>query len=315
MKKIVSLLVVLILSVSVFVGCETEGEEKSNDTKKSEELSGSIEIDGSSTVYPITMAVAEEFQIGHEDTEVTVGVSGTGGGMKRFTIGETNISNASREIKEEEAEIAEENGIEFTRLTVALDGISVVVNSNNDWADDITVEELKKIWEPNSSVKKWSDINSNWPEEEIKLYGPGTDSGTFDYFTEAIVGESGATRTDFTASEDDNVLVQGVAGDEYALGYFGYAYYEENKDKLKALSIDGVEPTPENIGSEKYTPLARPIFIYVNNDHYKNKSQVKEFVDYYLNNGKSIVPSTGYVALTEERYEEELNKLKELGTK
>lgn len=306
--KKISLLLALMLSLLVFAACETENGEESTDGE--EGLSGAIEIDGSSTVYPITMAMAEEFQITNQNTEVTVGVSGTGGGMKRFIVGDTNISDASREIKEEEAKVAEENGIEFTRLTVALDGISVVVNSNNDWIDDITVEELKEIWKPNSSMKMWSDVNSEWPEEEIKLYGPGTDSGTFDYFTEMVVGESGSVRTDFTASEDDNVLVQGVAGDEYSLGYFGYAYYEENKDKLKALNINGVEPTPENIGSGKYKPLARPIFIYVNNDHYKNQPQVKEFVDFYLESGASIVPSTGYVALTDERYKEEKNKLK-----
>ncbi|NBI06775.1 PstS family phosphate ABC transporter substrate-binding protein [Senegalia massiliensis] len=311
MKKLfklkLTLILVSILSLLLFAGCSTD-EEKSDDT--SSDLNGEVEVDGSSTVYPVTMAMAEEFQASNPDVQVTVGVSGTGGGMKRFTTGDTSISNASRPIKEEESKKAEENNVEFSELKVALDGISVVVNPSNDWVDDITIEDLNKIWEPNSSVKMWSDVNPEWPEEEIKLYGPGTDSGTFDYFTEAINGEEGAIRTDFTASEDDNVLVQGISGDKYSLGYFGYAYYEENKDKLKALSINGVEPTPENIESGKYTPLSRPLFIYVNKDHYNNQNQVKEFVNYYINNATEIVPSTGYVALSKEKYEEELNKLK-----
>ncbi|WP_130807258.1 PstS family phosphate ABC transporter substrate-binding protein [Senegalia massiliensis] len=311
MKKLLNskltLILVSIVSLLLFAGCSTD-ENKSDDT--SADLNGEVEIDGSSTVYPVTMAMAEEFQASNPDVQVTVGVSGTGGGMKRFTTGDTSISNASRPIKEEESKKAEENNVEFSELKVALDGISVVVNPNNDWIDDITVEDLNKIWEPNSSVKMWSDVNPEWPEEEIKLYGPGTDSGTFDYFTEAINGEEGAIRTDFTASEDDNVLVQGISGDKYSLGYFGYAYYEENKDNLKALSINGVEPTPENIESGKYTPLSRPLFIYVNKDHYKNQNQVKEFVDYYISNATEIVPSTGYVPLSKEKYEEELNKLK-----
>ncbi|MBS4540105.1 PstS family phosphate ABC transporter substrate-binding protein [Clostridium sp. D2Q-11] len=318
-SKLIALFLVLLLSVSIFAGCGTDEGEETQDTGDGEttdkeetngDLSGSVEADGSSTVYPITMAIAEEFQAENPEVQVTVGVSGTGGGMKRFTTGETHISNASRNMKDEEAAKAEENGIEFEQLTVALDGISVVVNPNNDWVDDISVKELNKIWEPDSDVKLWSDVRSEWPEEEIKLYGPGTDSGTFDYFTEAINGEGGAVRTDFTASEDDNVLVQGVAGDEYAMGYFGFAYYEENQDKLKALKIDGVEPTPENIGSGEYTPLARPIFIYVNTEHYNNESQVQAFVEYYMNNGPDIVPTTGYVALSPERYKEELDKLK-----
>lgn len=314
-SKIIALLLVLLLSVSVFAACGAEDGDDTKDTENGEttdkaDLSGDIEIDGSSTVYPITAALAEEFQIENPDVKITVGVSGTGGGMKRFTVGDTSISNASRPIKDEEAAKAEENGVEFEEIRVGLDGISVVVNPNNDWVEDITVEDLKKIWEPNSKVEKWSDVNPDWPEKEIKLYGPGTDSGTFDYFTEAVNGEEGAIRTDFTASEDDNVLVQGISGDEYALGYFGYAYYEENKDKIKALKINGVEPTPETIEGGEYTPLSRPLFIYVNKDHYTNQEQVKAFVDYYMNNAAEIVPSTGYVALSQEKYDEELNKLK-----
>lgn len=311
-SKLIALLLVLLVSVSLFVGCgaDEEGTTDEGAAQEASDLSGEVEIDGSSTVYPITMAVAEEFQAENSDVQVTVGVSGTGGGMKRFTVGETSISNASRPIKEEEANKAKENGVKFEELKIALDGISVVVNPNNDWVEDITIEDLNKIWAPDSKVKMWSDVNSEWPQKEIKLYGPGTDSGTFDYFTEAVNGEGGAIRTDFTASEDDNVLVQGISGDEYALGYFGYAYYEENKDKLKALKINGVEPTPETIEGGEYTPLSRPLFIYVNKEHYTNQKQVKEFINYYMKNAMEIVPSTGYVSLSQDKYDEELNKLK-----
>ncbi|MGO1528271.1 PstS family phosphate ABC transporter substrate-binding protein [Senegalia sp. (in: firmicutes)] len=308
--KVIILALLLLVSVSVFAACGDDKSETSENDKSNEGLNGDIEIDGSSTVYPITAAISEEFQIENPDVKVTVGVSGTGGGMKRFTVGETSISDASRPIKDEETDKAKENDVEFEELKVALDGISVVVNSNNDWVEDITIKDLNKIWAPDSKVKMWSDVNSEWPEEEIKLYGPGTDSGTFDYFTEVVNGEGGAIRTDFTASEDDNVLVQGISGDEYALGYFGYAYYEENKDKLKALKINGVEPTPETIEGGEYTPLSRPLFIYVNKDHYTNKKQINSFVDYYIENAPEIVPSTGYVGLSEENYEKELNKLK-----
>lgn len=316
-SKSLALLLVLLLSTSVFVACgsdsgqtnEGTNEQGDNSEEAQDKLSGSIEIDGSSTVFPITEAVAEEFQMNNPEVKVTVGVSGTGGGFKRFVVGETDISDASRPIKDSEASKAEENGVNYTELTVALDGISVVVNPANDWAKDLSTEDLKKIWEPNSSVKNWSDLNPDWPNEKINLYGPGTDSGTFDYFTEAIVGESGKVRTDFTASEDDNVLVNGVAGDKYALGYFGYAYYEENQDKLKVVAINGVKPSPDTIGEGEYTPLARPIFIYVSHDSYKNKKQVNEFVNYYIDIARDVVPQTGYSPLSEQKYEEELSEL------
>ncbi len=274
-----------------------------------EDLEGTIKIDGSSTVYPITQAMAEEFSYENPRVRVTVGVSGTGGGMEKFTIGETDISNASRPIKDSEATKAEENGIEFTKFVVAYDGITVVVNSENDWASNLTVDELKKIWEPNSSVDTWSDLRPEWPDEEIGLYGPGSDSGTFDYFTEAIVGKSGHSRADFTASEDDNVLVQGIAGNKYALGYFGYAYYIENTDLLNSVAIDWILPASKTIENGKYSPLARPIFIYVNNDAVK-KPEVEAFLRYYFEKSQEIVPSTGYVALTS--YEKQLDILDEL---
>lgn len=281
-----------------------------------DQLSGNIRIDGSSTVYPITQAVAEEFMAENPGVNVTVGVSGTGGGFEKFTRGEIPISNASRPIKDDEKARAEQNGIAYTELTVAMDGISVVVNPQNDWVDHLTVEELKKIWEPNSKVKKWSDIRPGWPDQPIKLYGPGTDSGTFDYFTAEIVGEEGASRTDYTASEDDNQLVTGVANDKYALGYFGYAYYMENKDKLKAVPIDGgngpVAPTDETIANGTYKPLSRPIFIYVNNEAYKTRPEVKAFVDYYLEVVKEIAPEVGYIALKDDVLAEQVAKLEQL---
>jgi len=275
-----------------------------------QELEGTVKIDGSSTVYPVTQAMAEEFSYVNPRVRVPVGVSGTGGGMEKFTIGETDITNASREIKPSELAKAEENGIEITRFTVAYDGITVVINPENDWAEDMTAEELQKIWEPGSSVKTWSDVRSEWPNEEIELYGPGADSGTFDYFTGAIVGNESESRADFTASEDDNILVQGVAGSKYALGYFGYAYFEENQDKLKAVAVNGVKPSPETIESNQYKPLSRPLFIYVNNARVSEKPEVEAFLNFYFESAKELIPMVGYVPLTS--YEEQLNKVEEL---
>ncbi|WPD18377.1 PstS family phosphate ABC transporter substrate-binding protein [Thermaerobacter composti] len=280
------------------------------------QLSGTITIDGSSTVYPITQAVAEEFMAEHPGVNVTVGVSGTGGGFQKFTRGEIEISNASRPIEADEQAAAEEAGIEYTELQVALDGIAVVVNPQNDWVDHLTVEELKRIWEPNSTVRTWRDVRPEWPDEPIRLYGPGTDSGTFDYFTEAVVGEEGASRTDYTASEDDNQLVTGVANDKYALGYFGFAYYVENRDKLRAVPIDGgrgpVEPTEETIASGSYTPLSRPLFIYVNNEAYRTRPEVRAFVDYYLEVVGELAPEVGYIPLPDEVLAEQVAKLEAL---
>ncbi|KPU28338.1 hypothetical protein TR13x_03110 [Caloranaerobacter sp. TR13] len=311
-KKVLALTLSLVIVIFTFVGCGSKTQNQgTNDQGKDAtgNLSGKIEIDGSSTVFPITEAMAEEFQKMHKDIKITVGVSGTGGGFKRFTKGETDISDASRPIKDKEVKLAEENGIKYKQVKVAYDGISILVNPQNDWVDNLTVEELKKIWEPNSTVKTWKDVRPEWPDKEIKLYGPGTDSGTFDYFTEEIIGESGRIRTDFTASEDDNVLVQGIAGDKYALGYFGYAYYVENKDVLKVVPINGVEPTAETIENGKYTPLSRPLFIYVSQNSFNNKEQVREFVKYYLENARDIVPETGYVPLKKEVYDKQLKEL------
>jgi len=277
-----------------------------------ETLKGTIRIDGSSTVFPITEAVAEEFGKKHPRVRVTVGVSGTGGGFKKFSIGETDINDASRPIKGSEKKLAKKNGIEYIQLPVAFDGISIVVNPKNTWLDYLTVAELKKIWEPGSQVTTWKDIRAGWPDRKIRLYGPGTDSGTFDYFTGAINGKSHASRSDFTKSEDDNVLVQGVAGDRDALGYFGFAYYSGNKDKLKIVPIKNndapVAPSLTTINDGSYSPLSRPIFIYVSAKSVQRPA-VAAFVEFYLKNAAELSRDVGYVPLQKSQYDEGLQKL------
>ncbi len=287
----------------------------SSDTASSAGLSGAVAVDGSSTVYPVTEAMAEEFQLMHPETRVTVGVSGTGGGFKRFCVGETDISDASRPIKESEREMCASNNISFTEVRVAWDGLSVVTNPSNDFFDCLTVDELKAIWEPGSQIDNWSQVRSGFSRKKLILYGPGTDSGTFDYFTEAIVGEEDASRPDYTASEDDNVLVQGVEGDGGALGYFGYAYYEENADRLKLVGVDGgagcVKPSVETIESGSYAPLSRPLYIYVSAAGIE-KPQVSAFVDFYLTEGTPLVREVGYIPLQPGQYDEELDKVEAL---
>lgn len=271
------------------------------------DLSGSIKVDGSSTVYPITEAVAEEFKKSNPNVDVSVGFSGTGGGFKKFIAKETDISDASRPIKSSEAEQCAAAGVEFIELPVAFDGLSVMVNPANDWCDSLTVDELKKIWEPSSTINNWKDVRAGFPDVPLKLYGAGTDSGTFDYFTEAINGEEGAARSDFTPSEDDNVLVQGIAGDKGSLGFFGYAYYVENKDQLKLVAIDPgdgkpVAPDATTIMDGSYKPLARPIFIYVSKSAADSKPELDAFVDFYLTNAEKLVAEVGYVPLTADHY-------------
>lgn len=269
------------------------------------QLEGNVKVDGSSTVFPITEAMAEEFGKENPKVRVTVGLSGTGGGMKKFIEGVIDITGASRPIKASEQKMALEKSRTFVELPVAYDGIAVVVSHKNTFAKDLTVAELKSIWEPNSTIKLWSDVRKDWPKQEIKLYGPGVDSGTFDYFTKSIVGKSGATRPDFTASEDDNVLVQGVAADEHALGYFGFAYWMENKDKLNRVAIDNgkgpVLPSVESIEDASYEPLSRPIFIYISEASFAKKP-VDAFVKFYVKNAKELVGQVGYVAFAEEVY-------------
>ena len=283
-----------------------------------------IHIDGSSTVYPVTEAVAEEFQKAKKGAvNVTVGISGTGGGFKKFCRGETGISDASRPILKEEMEVCAQNGIKYIDLPVAFDALTVVVNKANTWVDHLTVAELKEVWEPEAQgeVQNWKEIRPGFPDVPLALFGAGADSGTFDYFTEAIVGKAKSSRGDYTASEDDNVLVQGVSRDKNALGYFGLAYYVENKDKLKAVPIKleegkpAVSPSIETVNNGTYQPLSRPIFIYVN-DKSAKKPEVKEFVEFYLKHGGELSKEVGYVNLPDKAYELALKNFqnRKLGT-
>lgn len=287
----------------------------------SERLSGDIKVDGSSTVYPITEAVAEEFKVSHPDVKVTVGLSGTGGGFKKFGRGEIDINDASRSIKFTEDSLCKVNNIGHIELRVAFDGLAVVVNPKNTWANDITVAELKKIWEPEAQgkIKYWNQVRPEWPREEIHLFGAGVESGTYDYFTEAVVGKSHSSRGDYTASEDDNVLVQGISTDKLALGFFGIAYFEENKDKLKVIPVDDqndengkgpILPSIETVKNKTYTPLGRPLFIYVNSTAAKRK-EVQTFVDFYLTQGGALSQEVGYIAMTDEEYMAEKAKFDE----
>lgn len=287
-----------------------------------------IKIDGSSTVFPITEAMAEEFQTAQKGkVRVTVGISGTGGGFKKFCRGETDVQNASRPVQSSELEACRKAGIKFLEIPIAYDATAVVVNPKNTWLKSITVDELKKMWEPTAQgkVMKWSDVNPAWPKENLKLYGAGSDSGTFDYFTEAIVGKAKSSRGDYTASEDDNTLVTGVSNDLYSLGYVPLAYYEENKGKLKIVGIVGGEKAPKKneavlpsratVEAGTYFPLSRPIFIYVNEASLK-KTEVKDFVGFYLDNSAAIVPQVKYVPLPAKAYEmgKEHVKKNKLGT-
>ena len=278
-----------------------------------------VKVDGSSTVYPVTEAVAEEFQKANKGLKVTVGVSGTGGGFKKFCRGDIDISNASRPISASEMADCKKVGVEFVELPVAFDALTVVINPKNTWLKQATVAELKKMWEPaaQGKVMRWNQVNPTWPDQPMKLFGAGSDSGTFDYFTEAIVGKSKSSRGDFTASEDDNVLVQGVAGDVNAIGYFGYAYYAENTGKLKALPIvekegkPAVSPSPETVISGTYQPLARPIFIYVNAKSLA-KPEVKKFVDFYMAQGAKMAAEVKYVPLPASVYASNVKHLTEV---
>jgi phosphate transport system substrate-binding protein len=280
--------------------------------RAADRLSGTVTADGSSTVYPITEAVAEEFQKANPGTRVTVGISGTGGGFKKFCSGETDVSDASRPIKPTEVELCQKNAVEYIELPIAYDGLAVMVNPRNDWAKCMTVKELKALWEPEAQGKitRWSQVRPGWPDKEIHLYGPGVDSGTYDYFTEAIVGKEHASRGDFQSSEDDNTLVQGIAADQYALGFFGVAYYQENKDKLALVGLDDekddngkgcILPTAEAVEKGQYQPLARPIFIYVKKAS-AERAEVQAFISYYLDKGPPLVREVGYIPLPAEAY-------------
>ncbi|MFC9915794.1 PstS family phosphate ABC transporter substrate-binding protein [Streptomyces sp. NPDC127197] len=282
-----------------------------------EQLSGSVKVDGSSTVAPLTTAAAEIFAEEQPKVRVTVGTSGTGGGFEKFCNGETDISDASRPIKDEEKAACEKKGITYEEFQVANDALTVVVNKDADWVDCLTTEQLKKIWEPGSKVNNWNQVDSKFPDEPLKLFGAGTDSGTFDYFTDAINGEEGASRTDYSPTEDDNVTVQGVAGSKGGLGYFGYSYFEENTDKLKALQIDGgegcVAPGVETAQTGEYTPLSRPLFIYPSAKALQ-RDEVLAFVEFYVENHKAIAEDAKFIPLNSEQETElkaALDKLKE----
>jgi phosphate transport system substrate-binding protein len=292
--------------------------EKPSDSKENPaatavpaKLSGAVKLDGSSTVFPISEAVAEEFGKTNAGVRATVGISGTGGGFKKFCAGEIDIADASRPIKDAEIESCSKAGIEFIELAIAYDGIAVVVNKASK-LESITVADLKKMWEPEAQgkVMKWKDVRPEWPDTPLRLFGAGVDSGTYDYFTEAIVGKSHASRGDFTSSEDDNVLVQGVTGDANALAFFGFAYWEENKDKLKLLTVDdgkpetgegAISPTLETIANGTYAPLSRPLFIYVAKKSMA-RPEVKAFVEFYLAQAKSLVAEVGYIPLPDKAY-------------
>jgi len=313
-----SLILLNLCIVLNIISCSTIDENQipsTSITTNSINLKGTVEVDGSSTLAPLSEAVAEEFKKTYSKANILVGISGTGGGFKRFVIGEIDISDASRAIKDSEISQAKENGIDYAELRVGMDGLSVMVNPNNNFVNCLTLTELNLVWKPGSAVNNWNQLRSIFPNKKMRLYGPGTDSGTFGFFTEIINGEEGASRDDYTASEDDNVLVQGIAGDNYALGYFGYAYYLSNKDKLKVLGIDKEDgngciiPDSSTIESELY-PITRPLYIYVNKFSYNTKPVVKEFVKFYMEQAAKLITEIGYVPVKDEEYKSNLDKVR-----
>jgi phosphate transport system substrate-binding protein len=301
----------ILLSGLMLAGCGSERESPreggGGETSAPSDLTGRVQADGSSTVGPYTTAAAERFRRSNPDVRITVGVSGTGGGFERFCADETDLSNASRAIKDEERELCEQNGVEFVEFHIANDALTVVVNQENDWATCLTVEELNKVWEPGSKVDNWSQIRSGFPDERLRLFGAGTDSGTFDYFTDAINGEEGASRSDYSATEDDNVTVEGVGGNRGGMGYFGLSYFEQNKETLKALEIDGgdgcVAPSVETAQSGEYAPLSRPLFIYAKTESFE-RQEVEAFIEFMLENETEIAAAAQFVPLTDEQLEQ-----------
>ncbi|MEK4245986.1 PstS family phosphate ABC transporter substrate-binding protein [Psychrobacillus sp. FSL K6-2684] len=293
---------------------EKDTESASSASKDSQEeavLEGKVSGDGSSTVAPILEAVVEEYSTEQSKVQVTVGVSGTGGGFEKFIARDTDFSNASRPIKEEEKQKLDEAGVEFTEFQIAYDGLSLVVNKDNDWVDSLTIEELKKMWIEDGTEKKWSDINPEWPDEKIVFYSPGTDSGTYDYFDEVVLDEADLVKS-AQLSEDDNVLVQGVQGDKNAIAFFGYAYYLANQDTLKVVKVEGIEPTNETIESGEYSPLSRPLFVYAKNSAIKENPAFYDFMKYTIEKAGEMAEAVGYVSLPEEEYEKGLADLEAL---
>ena len=293
-------------------GCNSDGANTPGGNKPASKVSGTIEIDGSSTVYRLSVGAYELFREEHPGVNVTVNYSGTGAGFGKFIEGKLDIADASRPIQQGEIDKAQANGVEYLELPVAFDALTVAVNAQNDWADAMTVDELKKLWEPaaKDTITKWNQIRPEWPDKKISLFGAGHDSGTFDYFTEAIIGKKGAIRSDGTATEDDNIIVQGIQGDKYALGYLPYAYFEPNKSKLKALKIDWkpddevgpIAPSPESVTAGTYNPLSRPLFIYVNKKS-AERPEVQAFVEFYLSHAKELCGQLQYVSLPDAAYE------------
>jgi phosphate transport system substrate-binding protein len=305
------------LAGTLFSCGEGNGEGSSSDVSEKTYLTGKIKIDGSSTVFPISGGMAELYRAEEPKVKVIVNKSGSGSGFKMFYAKEIDISDASRPIKEKEIKKCQENGVDYMQLEVAYDGLAVLVNIENDWVDGLSTDELKKLWEPSAEgvVKTWADVREGWPAEEIKLFGPGTASGTFDYFTEAIVGESGAIRSDYSPSEDDDILVQGIAGDKNSLGFFGLAYYEQNKDKLKLVPVNGVLPTMETVKSGVYSPLSRPLYLYVSKIA-GQKQEVSSFINFYLKNAAQVAQNVGYVPLPEGDYVNSIQEFQKfIGTK
>ena len=312
--KFKGIMLMLVMSmILVFAAACGNGDGSGN----GEGSSGNVLMDGSSTVFPIMEAVAEEYAAEQPDVKVSVGVSGSGGGFEKFAAGETDISNASRPIKEEEVKALEEAGIDFTEFEIAKDGLSIVINKENDWVDQLTIEELQKIWTGKATM--WSDINSEWPEEKIELFSPGTDSGTYDYFDEVVLDEQQMNKA-ATLSEDDNVLVNGVTGSKNGMAFFGYAYYLENKENLSIVPIvngegKAIEPNAETIQDGTYEPLSRPLYTYIKHSSVKDNQAVYDFSKYALENAGVMAEAVGYVALPEEKYTEAVDKLNEIAGK
>ncbi len=313
---ILRLVAVPLALVVLATACGEDKDDSADPTDETstagDDLSGSIAVDGSSTVAPLAETAAADFMSENPDVRITVGTSGTGGGFEKFCVGETDMSDASRPIKDEEAAICDDNGVEYAELQVANDGLSVVVNPDNDWAECLTVEQLMTIWEPaaEGEITSWNQVDPSFPDEPLELFGAGTDSGTFDYFTEAIVGEEGASRTDYTATEDDNVTVTGVGGAKGGLGYFGLSYLLENSDQVKGVEVDGgsgcVEPTSETVQSGEYTPLSRPLFVYPSADLLARPEGIA-FVEYFVENSATIAEEALFVPMTEEQRQTSLD--------
>ena len=299
----------VLVSAALMLGaCSSEGDKSGDATKLTE---GTVIGDGSSTVAPITEALVESYASEQPNIKVSVGVSGTGGGFEKLINNEIDFANASRPMKEEEQTKLEEAKIAYTEFKIANDGLTVVVNSENTWATNLTTEQLTQIWTEDGKTKKWSDINQAWPNEEITFFSPGVDSGTYDYFAETILEKADLVKS-AQLSEDDNILVQGVANDPYAIGYFGFSYYYENKDKLKAVTINGIAPNHDTIETNEYTPLSRPLFVYVKNSALKDNEAVYNFMQYTLKHAGEMAELTGYVKLPDEQYEQALSQLEQL---